>query len=57
MIGLRMDPTELSECKQFAAADNRSAAQFALMMYRRGLSDFQREHAAPNNARRRGGAK
>jgi len=52
-----MDPEELSECKQLAAADNRSAAQFALMMYRRGLSDFQREHPAPINARRRGGAK
>lgn len=57
MIGLRMDPAELSECKQFAAADNRSAAQFALMMYRRGLNDFQRELALPAKARRRGGAK
>lgn len=57
MIGLRMDPPELNECKQYAVADNRSAAQFALMMYRRGLADFQREHGAPQKPRRRGGAK
>lgn len=50
MIGLRMDDAELTECKRLAAEDSRSAAQFALMMYRRGLAAY----AAERKAGRRG---
>lgn len=45
MVGLRMDTLEFEQCKALAEADARSAGQFALLMYRRGLADYQRETA------------
>ncbi|WP_143277356.1 hypothetical protein [Bordetella genomosp. 9] len=43
MIGLRMESLEFEKCKRYAAADERSAAQFALLMYRRGLEAYEAE--------------
>ncbi len=43
MIGLRMERHEAEKCRAYAAADKRSAAQFALLMYLRGLKDFEAE--------------
>lgn len=52
-----MDTSEFEQCKALAEADARSAGQFALLMYRRGLADYQRETAATPSPRRRGGVK
>lgn len=53
MVGLRMDTEEFERCKAFAEADARSAGQFALLMYRRGLEIWEAERAAGKPPRRR----
>jgi hypothetical protein len=53
MVGLRMDAEEFERCKAFAEADARSAGQFALLMYRRGLESWEAERAAGKPPRRR----
>ncbi len=53
MIGLRMEAEEFERCKAFAEADARSAGQFALLMYRRGLEAWTAEHNASAPARRK----
>ncbi|MNU99238.1 hypothetical protein D3C71_893650 [compost metagenome] len=53
MVGLRMDTTEFEQCKAFAEADARSAGQFALLMYRRGLEAWEAERSTPKPTRRR----
>ncbi|MNK84983.1 hypothetical protein D3C87_1048510 [compost metagenome] len=53
MVGLRMDAAEFEQCKALAEADARSAGQFALLMYRRGLEAWEAERGASRSARRR----
>lgn len=54
MVGLRMDAEEYERCKAFAEADARSAGQFALLMYRRGLEAWEAECKASRPSRRGG---
>lgn len=48
-----MSAEQAAELKTYAAADNRSVAQFALMMYLRGLCEYEAERAAQAPARRK----
>ncbi|WP_185805568.1 hypothetical protein [Achromobacter denitrificans] len=48
-----MSAEQAAELKDHAAKDNRSVAQFALMMYLRGLCEYQAERAAQAPARRK----
>lgn len=54
MVGLRMETAEYERCKAFAEADARSAGQFALLMYRRGLASWEAERESPKAHRRSG---
>ena len=56
MVALRMDAPEIMECKQLAKAENRSAAQFAYLMYCRGLAAFKAETTGGARPRQRGRA-
>ncbi|WP_127815183.1 hypothetical protein [Bordetella avium] len=53
MVALRMDAPEIQECKQWAKAENRSAAQFAYLMYCRGLAEFKKELDVKPRSRKR----
>lgn len=48
-----MSPEQAAQLKKYATADNRSVAQFALMMYQRGLSEYETERAAQIPSRRK----
>lgn len=48
-----MSAEQAAQLKNYAAADNRSIAQFALMMYQRGLCQYEAERAAQAPSRRR----
>ncbi len=52
MIGLRMSPADIEKCKTLAASEERSAASFALLMYRRGLAQYETERAKSPKTRR-----
>lgn len=45
LVGLRMPGPEHDECKALAAKDDRSVAQFALMIYRLGLATYKKQAA------------
>ena len=53
-MGLRMSPEQAGQLARYAASDNRSAAQFALMMYLRGLQAWESERKAVKPTRRGG---
>lgn len=48
-----MSAEQAAQLKKYAAADNRSVAQFALMMYQRGLCEYETERAAQAPGRRK----
>ncbi|MGE8567988.1 MAG: hypothetical protein ACN6PV_16055 [Achromobacter sp.] len=48
-----MSTEQAAQLKDYAAADNRSIAQFALMMYQRGLCQYEAERLAQAPDRRK----
>lgn len=46
MISLRMNASEIQECREYAALENRSASQFSYLMYLRGLEAWKAERTA-----------
>jgi hypothetical protein len=48
-----MSAEQAAQLKDYAAADNRSIAQFALMMYQRGLCEYEAERSAQTPCRRK----
>jgi hypothetical protein len=51
MVGLRMDADEFAQCKAMAQAESRSAAQFALLMYRQGLAAWKKKQRGQKASR------
>lgn len=49
-IALRLTQSERDEAFQMADEESRSAASFALFMYRRGVADFKAKRAALQGA-------
>lgn len=45
-IPLRMPAEELAETRQLAANENRSASNFALVVFRIGIAEFKRQKGA-----------
>ncbi|WP_343593897.1 hypothetical protein [Paracidovorax wautersii] len=45
-IPLRMPADELAETLQLAAAEDRSASNFALLVHRLGIAEFKRQKGA-----------
>jgi hypothetical protein len=45
-IPLRLPESERNRAFELAKGENRSASNFVLHMYRRGVADFERERAA-----------
>lgn len=52
LVGLRMSSAQAWQLARYDASDNRSAAQFALMMYLRGLQAWESECEAAKPTRR-----
>jgi len=50
-IPLRLPESERNRAFELAKGENRSASNFVLHMYRRGVADFERERAAAGGVR------